>query len=414
MPAALANGPPQGTALALGSFSDTTPVVIDAADQPLSLTVDDVLRYIAPGAPRHEALMFLMTCKAMRINPLLKEAFLIPAKDKWVTVVAKSGYLKAAQHHESYNGHEAGIVAQPYDKSKVRQGQPPPYTGPPVDLEGSLLPDGYLLVGGWAKIWRKGIDRPITSRVSMIEYDRKHGTWLTIPCTMIRKVPLVHVIREAFAMGGYDEAEMPIMQEPGQATVRVDPPESQAWVAPPQAPQPEPGPRTVQVITHDPAARREKPAALPPDMAAKLQDLMTRAGLSDFQINTALVKRGVDRIEDLDVPSATQMINKIEASLSVAEWDPLGGAGKADDAGKSPKDDPATEPAATADPTDDPDPRQREPGDDDEPFDDATGRVLSDSAEIAEEFDKPLDAATAAGPKDTKKGGKKTTATTVA
>src|SRR4051812_35146069 len=71
-PAANGSAPPRGatTALALSSFSDTTPVVIDAADAPLSLTVADVLQYIAPGAPRNEALMFLFTCKAAKLNPL--------------------------------------------------------------------------------------------------------------------------------------------------------------------------------------------------------------------------------------------------------------------------------------------------------------------------------------------------------
>jgi hypothetical protein len=199
---------------------------------------------------------------------------------------------------------------------------------------------------------------------------------------MIRKVALVAAIREAFAMGGYDEAEMSIT-----APVEAHAEARTAQTAGPQ-------PRTVQVITHEPTAKKPTPAAfdpippaerISPVTAARLTDLMARAQMSEYQRNVALNRRGVDRVEDLDEVAATTMINKLEATLSVAEWDPLAGEGQKE--GKE-ADRPAEVPIPLITPTSTPPPRARQPGDDDEPFDDATGKVLTDPAEIAAEFDR--------------------------
>ena len=84
--------------------------------------------------------------------------------------------------------------------------------------EGSIIYAGETLLGGWAKTYRKDRSRPFYEEVSFSEYDTKKSLWVTKPATMIRKVALVHTLREAFpaTFGGLiDESEVPVEVEAG-------------------------------------------------------------------------------------------------------------------------------------------------------------------------------------------------------
>ena len=80
---------------------------------------------------------------------------------------------------------------------------------------GTIVIDGETLVGGWAKAFVKGYENPIEVSVSLNEYIglKKDGTvnsnWQKRPASMIRKVALVHALREAFPedLGGMYAAE---------------------------------------------------------------------------------------------------------------------------------------------------------------------------------------------------------------
>lgn len=80
-----------------------------------------------------------------------------------------------------------------------------------------MLLQGEQLVGGWCKVFIQGYENPMFDEVGFSEYAGKRNDgslnqqWATKPGTMIRKVAVVHALREAFPdefSGLYDAAEM--------------------------------------------------------------------------------------------------------------------------------------------------------------------------------------------------------------
>ena len=175
----------------------------------IQLTADIIRRNIAKNeqVTDTEIFDFMMLCKAQRLNPFIKEAYLV----KYGTfaasiVVGKDVFTKRAQHNEDFDGYEAGITV--VDKN-----------GELAQRPGSLIAPGDTLVGGWARVFKKSQSIPMFDEVALDEYMGKkkdgtpNGQWVKMPATMIRKVALVHALREAFPddlQGLYDASEMNI------------------------------------------------------------------------------------------------------------------------------------------------------------------------------------------------------------
>lgn len=152
-----------------------------------------------------EVLLFMNLCRYQRLNPFLREAYLIKYSDKEpaTMVVGKDAFIKRASKHEKFNGMKAGIFVLRDGKVEKRIGT-------------LVLPDEDL-VGGWAEVYRKDWDHPVEITVSYNEYvqRKKDGEvnrmWSTKPATMIRKVALAQALREAYPdefQGIYDESEI--------------------------------------------------------------------------------------------------------------------------------------------------------------------------------------------------------------
>jgi phage recombination protein Bet len=162
------------------------------------LTLEDIKNYICPTATDQEAFMFLKLCQARNLNPFLNEAYLIKYGDKATMTVGKEAFMRRAEAHPQFDGYEAGIIIQHEDKTLERR-------------EGTFILKGEVLVGGWARIYRKDRKQPFVSEVALHEYNTGKSLWLTKPATMIRKVSIVQGKREAFPSefsGMYDQAEM--------------------------------------------------------------------------------------------------------------------------------------------------------------------------------------------------------------
>lgn len=188
----------------------STPVEIEAMDgQRMTVTFDDVRNFICKEATIAECRIFLETCKQYHLNPFTKEAYLIHYDNKngdtaSTIVLGKTCYMKMAEAHPQYDGFEAGVIVM--DEA----------AGELIHREGSIVYQGETLVGGWAKTYRKDRSRPFYEEVNFSEYDTKKSLWVTKPATMIRKVALVHTLREAFpaTFGGLiDESEVPVDAE---------------------------------------------------------------------------------------------------------------------------------------------------------------------------------------------------------
>lgn len=172
-----------------------------------SLSIEIIKKYVCPKATDQEAYMFMQLCQAQGLNPFLREAYLIKYGDEAATIITgKETFTKRADALPQYDGFKAGIIV--VDNSKQCQYR-----------EGSFLAPGETLLGGWAEVFRKDRSHSFRNEVSIAEYERKKkdgslmSNWKNMPATMIRKVPLVQSLREAFPdeFGGmYSPEEMPV------------------------------------------------------------------------------------------------------------------------------------------------------------------------------------------------------------
>lgn len=193
---------------AMTPATPTTPIEIETASGELfTVSFEDVRHFISPKATDAECKIFLETCRAYHLNPFTKEAYLIHYDNKSddtpaTIVLGKNCYLQMAERHPAFDGFEAGIVV--YSEGQI------------VDREGSILYDGETLLGGWAKVYRKDRTRPGYDEVKLDEYNTGKSLWASKPATMIRKVALVHALRETFPSTFgllYDESEINVVAE---------------------------------------------------------------------------------------------------------------------------------------------------------------------------------------------------------
>ena len=163
--------------------------IYEANGKEIQLSKDTVKQYLVSGNGKvsdQEVVMFMELCKYQELNPFLKEAYLIKYSDRSPAniVVGNEAYMKRAQAQPDYERFEAGIIIQRNNQL--------------MEVEGSFKLPQDALLGGWAKIYRKGIKEPNTTRVSMTEYSQGQSTWSKMPATMIRKVAIVQAIRETY------------------------------------------------------------------------------------------------------------------------------------------------------------------------------------------------------------------------
>lgn len=185
----------------------------------ITLTPETIRNTISnnPSVTDREVNLFMALCKAQKLNPFIKEAHLIKYGSNPATmVVGKDVYTKRAQKNQRFKGYRAGItVITPSGQLDRR--------------EGSMVVSGDTLVGGWCSVIIDGYEAPMFDEVSFDEYAgrKKDGslnkTWSDKPGTMIRKVAIVHALREAFPddfTGLYDSCEMGI-EEPDDEPIEV-------------------------------------------------------------------------------------------------------------------------------------------------------------------------------------------------
>lgn len=204
---------------AMQAASPSVPVEITGADgQHFTVSFGDVRNFICPKATDAECKIFLETCKQYHLNPFTKEAYLIHYDNKnddtaSTIVLGKNCYMQMAERNPNFDGFEAGVIVLDTAAGEL------------IHREGSIVFDGEELLGGWAKVYRKDRTRASHEEVKLSEYDTGKSLWSGKKATMIRKVALVHALREAFpsTFGAlYDESEVRVDAE---STAREVPPE---------------------------------------------------------------------------------------------------------------------------------------------------------------------------------------------
>lgn len=318
-----------GQAIDFGQFTPDTKVLMRSGSQDFEMSATSIRQWVAPGAPLSEAMRLLVVARNVNLNPMLKEIELLDIRGSWHIYVRKQGLMKIALRYPEYDGIETGIVIQ--DKADESK--------PPVDIPGTVKPRGYLLVGGWAKVWRKGVSRPTYKRIALQDYRRgDKGIWWDNPVVMCEKTALAQALRETFPIGEiYDESELPVQREasivdddslglpvpsgqlPPSVAITPEVIEAPALTvatvateAPPAKAEPfvpaTPGFDVVDVVA-EPVEPHDQPCTV--DQQAQLNTLIAKLNMSEATHNKMLSSRGRSKIEELTRLEATQIICKL-------------------------------------------------------------------------------------------------------
>lgn len=169
--------------------------VAQRSERIVTVTYEDVRKYLCPKASDPEICLFLKVCQSEGLNPFAREVYLVKyARDEPAAIIiAIDAFLKAAESCDDYDGHKAGIILK-------GEGDQPEFR------EGTFMLDDEKdrLMGGWAKVYRKDRDKPFYTAVNISEYRKftRKGEptrfWKEMPATMIRNVALRHALKEAF------------------------------------------------------------------------------------------------------------------------------------------------------------------------------------------------------------------------
>lgn len=172
------------------------------------LTADTVRNYLVSGGGNvtdQEVVMFLELCKAQKLNPFVKDAYLIKYGNQAAQIVTgKDVFIKRAYENPNFDGMKAGVVILKRDGSLEYR-------------EGSLKLPNETLVGGWCEVYLKDKRCAAKAVVSFDEYaGRKangqlNSMWANKGATMIRKVAQSQALREAFPSefrGCYQKEEL--------------------------------------------------------------------------------------------------------------------------------------------------------------------------------------------------------------
>ena len=175
----------------------------------IKLSPDIIRQYLVNGNGKvtdQEVMMFLGLCKGQRLNPFIKEAYLIKYGDSSpaTVVVSKDVFMKRAVKNPDFNGIESGVIVLSQDGDVIKK-------------PGALYVKGVeQLIGAWAKVYRKSWAHPLEVEVNYDEYvglvnGKPNRQWSSKPATMIVKVAKSQALREAFIedlQGMYDDSEM--------------------------------------------------------------------------------------------------------------------------------------------------------------------------------------------------------------
>jgi len=235
--------------------SNINQVTYQANGEDIFLDPSTIKNYLTSGSADitvQEAVLFMNLCKFQKLNPFLKEAYLVKySKDKPADmIVGKEAFMKRAEEHEKYEGYKAGLIISRNNEV--------------IEIEGSFTMKNDVLLGGWAEVYRSDRKHPSIAKVGFEEYNTSKSTWAQKPKTMIRKVALVQALREAFPqnLGGmYIEEETSYEFVPDQSpTEKKTDANSKPFVVNEDKPAPKPTTKeTSKIVDVEPTEVDDEP-----------------------------------------------------------------------------------------------------------------------------------------------------------
>ena len=152
----------------------------------IQLSVAYVRSQFCPQATPAEAFSFISVCRSHKLNPILREAYLVKYASNMPAqvVLSYTVWVQRAASDPSYEGYEAGIAV--LDKE-----------GNIVYRKGGIALPSEQLLGGWCEVQVKNRN-PVRVEVALTEYDQGNTQWKRKPATMIIKTAIKQSHQMAF------------------------------------------------------------------------------------------------------------------------------------------------------------------------------------------------------------------------
>ena len=163
----------------------------------VTLTPTTVKNYLVNGQGNvtdQEVMMFIGLCKANKLNPFNRDAYLIKyGSQPASTILSKDVFFRRAIGNPNYNGMKSGIIVLDKDNQIVKR-------------DGAIYVKslGEQVIGAWCEVFRKDWTNSVYQEVNFDEYSGKksdgnlNANWSGKPAVMITKVAEATALRKAF------------------------------------------------------------------------------------------------------------------------------------------------------------------------------------------------------------------------
>lgn len=168
--------------------------IVTRTGEKIYLDKATVKNYLCNGAEisNSEFTMFFQLCKVHKVNPFLKEAYIVKYGNTPATIILDYKVLQqCAEEHPKFVGMKTGVLIVDKD-------------GNEKEREGSYLLPNETLIAGWCEVQRSDRNCPTKVYAMFDEFKQttKEGklnsNWSGKPVFMITKVAKAQALREAF------------------------------------------------------------------------------------------------------------------------------------------------------------------------------------------------------------------------
>lgn len=138
-----------------------------------------------------DIIQFMKLCMHRELNPWVKDAYLIGYDNQdgtasFTLITAIQALEKRAEANPNFNGIESGVIVRERESKEI------------VFRKGDITFDGEVLIGGWAKVFRKDRDKPFYQALDVKTYDTSKSRWNKDKAGMIVKCAEAGAYRTAF------------------------------------------------------------------------------------------------------------------------------------------------------------------------------------------------------------------------
>ena len=177
------------------------------ASEKIKLTVAMVQTMLAkPTRGGHkcsegDAIKFMMLCRSRALNPFEGDAYIVGYDGangpEFSLITSQQAFLKRAEACSEFDGMESGVVVRDEE------------TGSESELHGDYYSTGQIVVGGWARVYRKDRKYPKFEKLRMATFNKGISQWKSNPEGMIVKCAEAAALRAYFPtkLGGLYIAE---------------------------------------------------------------------------------------------------------------------------------------------------------------------------------------------------------------